>query len=526
MINFKSNFIRLTPSYTLFCLKMTAKSPIKTAFVNRTVQEIVTSKPENRASIHYAVRKGSLRKIARGLYTTNLADPLETVVRRNVWHLAASLFPGALVADRTAIENQPAEDGSVFLVADRAEQLSLPGITFWPRRGVPPVPNCDRPFIGGLFIASQGRALLDNLRPSRERGHVPRTLRQEGVEEYLERLFRTAGEVTVNRLRDEANRIAPAVDREKEAALLSKIIGAMMGTQAVRLYSPIAIARGRGEGYDPERLDLFEALRVHLASTHFADRPAKDTARYLPFFEAYFSNFIEGTEFVVDEAYRLVYDGVIPAGRSEDAHDVVGTFKIVADNSERSRVPTSPSDFIDLLRMRHAVLLGGRPVEHPGEFKTEVNKAGSTVFVDPELVRGTLKKGFEMLAALQAPMAKAVFAMFLVSEVHPFKDGNGRLARIAMNAELSAAGQERIIIPTVFRTEYLQALRALSHNKVAESLIRVLDFAQRYVSEISFEAYESAHAQLERTNAFKEPADAMGASDRLVLPSNFTGKIT
>jgi len=146
--------------------------------------------------------------------------------------------------------------------------------------------------------------------------------------------------------------------------------------------------------------------------------------------------------------------------------------------------------------------------------------------VDPELVRGTLKKGFEMLAALQAPMAKAVFAMFLVSEVHPFKDGNGRLARIAMNAELSAAGQERIIIPTVFRTEYLQALRALSHNKVAESLIRVLDFAQRYVSEISFEAYESAHAQLERTNAFKEPADAMGASDRLVLPSNFTGKIT
>src|SRR5207249_6031607 len=97
-------------------------------------------------------------------------------------------------------------------------------------------------------------------------------------------------------------------------------------------------------------------------------------------------------------------------------------------------------------------------------------------------------------------MARAVFTMFLVSEVHPFKDGNGRLARIAMNAELSAIDQERIIIPTVFRTEYLQALRALSHNKVAQSLVRVLDFAQQYVSEISFESYESMREKLEHSN--------------------------
>ena len=33
--------------------------------------------------------------------------------------------------------------------------------------------------------------------------------------------------------------------------------------------------------------------------------------------------------------------------------------------------------------------------------------------------------------------------MFLVSEAHPFADGNGRTARIMMNAELIAAGQER-----------------------------------------------------------------------------------
>lgn len=38
---------------------------------------------------------------------------------------------------------------------------------------------------------------------------------------------------------------------------------------------------------------------------------------------------------------------------------------------------------------------------------------------------------------------------FLISEIHPFNDGNGRLARIMMNAELVAENEEKIIIPTV-----------------------------------------------------------------------------
>ena len=43
----------------------------------------------------------------------------------------------------------------------------------------------------------------------------------------------------------------------------------------------------------------------------------------------------------------------------------------------------------------------------------------------------------------------AAFMLFLVSEVHPFIDGNGRVARIMMNAELVAGGQVKILIPTV-----------------------------------------------------------------------------
>ena len=40
-----------------------------------------------------------------------------------------------------------------------------------------------------------------------------------------------------------------------------------------------------------------------------------------------------------------------------------------------------------------------------------------------------------MMASLDDPIARAIYMMFLVSEVHPFDDGNGRMARIMMNAE-------------------------------------------------------------------------------------------
>src|SRR5580704_4081243 len=98
---------------------------------------------------------------------------------------------------------------------------------------------------------------------------------------------------------------------------------------------------------------------------------------------------------------------------------------------------------------------------------------GDTVFVAPELVQGTLARGLEMHRMLSDPFQRAVFMMFLVSEVHPFVDGNGRVARIMMNAELVATGERRIIVPTIFRSNYLTGLEAVSHNAITRTLIRV-----------------------------------------------------
>ncbi len=198
------------------------------------------------------------------------------------------------------------------------------------------------------------------------------------------------------------------------------------------------------------------------------------------FYEAYFSNFIEGTELPLDLARDVVFHGVIPERQPKDAHDVRGTFELISDPSRRRRIPSDADELVEILHTQHAVMLAARPRVAPGEWKREPNRSGSYAFVAPELTEGTLRHAWRRYAILPKGFPRAVFAMFLVSEVHPFVDGNGRMARVLMNAELSAAGQQRALVPTVYRTNYLQALRALSHSENPSPVSTVIDFAQRY----------------------------------------------
>jgi len=300
------------------------------------------------------------------------------------------------------------------------------------------------------------------------------------------------------------------------------MLGAALGTREVETRVPALAAAQRGLPYDERRARTFEVLAKLLEARAPSPRPVLPADRprraLLPFFEAYFSNFIEGTEFTVDEASAIVFAGEIPSARPSDAHDILGTYRVVADDAGMRRRPESVDELVELLRSRHALILEGRPEKRPGLFKERANRAGGTEFVAPDLVAGTLAMGFSMMERLADPFARAVFMMFLVSEVHPFEDGNGRVARVMMNAELEAAREHRIVIPTVYRNEYLSGLRALTHNRQAGSLARVLDFAQRYTARIDFTTMRSARDDLTATHAFVDPAEASERGIRLTLP--------
>lgn len=486
--------------------------------------EVFTAKAAPSSTVSDAVARGEVRRLARGLYTRNLTDPPEQIVRRNLYDVVAGLYPGALIADRSArLGGQPTGDGSLFLVHDRTSEAVVPGVALRPRPGPPPT-EMDLPLPAGLYMSSVPRALLENTSLSRgRRGRAPRTLTRPELEEWLESLMEQRGEDGFRVLREQVRAAARALDLEQQLSVLDPLMGTVLGTrQDIQVSTALLRARKKGQPYDPKRIELFETLSESLDRRAPTIRPVVDLGssryRFLPFFEAYFSNFIEGTEFEVDEAREIIFDNVIPPSRPEDAHDIIGTYRLVSDTAEMSRLPSNDEELLILLKSRHRVLLEGRPEKNPGEFKQVPNRVGNVPFVVPALVEGTLREGYRHRRRLDSPFARAVFQMFLVSEVHPFDDGNGRIARVVMNSELVAASEHRIIIPQVYRNHYVTALRALTINGNPEPLIKTLDFAQRYTSALDFSDFEQTRSVLEQTNAFSDPVEADNTGVRLVLP--------
>jgi fido (protein-threonine AMPylation protein) len=280
------------------------------------------------------------------------------------------------------------------------------------------------------------------------------------------------------------------------------------------LTSKTALARAAGDPYDANRLEIFQALFEEMNDWPATSRQDAVTSGQVfqnaGFFDAYFSNFIEGTEFEVDEAIDIAFHNKIPSARPEDAHDLLGTFRIVANTGEMAKSVSglSTTEFLDLLRSWHHTIMQGRPDKHPGDFKEIPNQAGRTLFVDPALTVGTLRRGFELSRGIHTPFGRAVFLMFMISEVHPFDDGNGRLARAVCNAELVSHNERRIIIPTVFRVEYIDSLRLLSREKLPRTFARMADQAQEFTADVDFSELAEARSQLDAWHAFDTDTDS------------------
>lgn len=75
-----------------------------------------------------------------------------------------------------------------------------------------------------------------------------------------------------------------------------------------------------------------------------------------------------------------------------------------------------------------------------------------------EAVRDAMPALFDLLSEEPEPSVRAVLAHWLFGYIHPYPDGNGRLARLLMNALLAAGGYPWTIIQVDDRATYMSAL--------------------------------------------------------------------
>ena len=499
---------------------------LKTIIMVTTVSKIYFSTTEKLSrELSAKVKKGELKRIYRGIYTDAPFAELQDLVLNRWYEIVNYLLPNAVAAYRTAHELRPI-NGMVFVVDDvsvRRKVVVASILTIYIQAGS--TDELTEPFMPELYRSSPPRQFLENL--SESRGAVKKSLGQKWVEERLcIALKRTNGEDELNNIRDTARVFAEKHGFTKEFNKLNLIISALLTTHPVEgtLETSVAIASARQEPFDSGRIALFKELADYLKRCELPPVPYefnKLSWNHLAFFESYFSNYIEGTEFEIDEAERIVFEGVEVNNRHQDSHDVASVYRQVVDYQDMSLTPSTPEEFIEELQRRHFDMLIERPDKNPGTFKTKTNKAGSSTLVAPDDVLGTLTQAFTIYETIPKGLASAIFIQFMVSECHPFADGNGRLSRIMMNAELHADNQHKIIVPTVHRDSYINGLRLATRKGDFKTLVKVLYQLQRYTASIDWSDYGEARETLEEHKAHLTPDEGVASFNKQIRQFKF-----
>jgi len=459
-------------------------------------------------AIQRRAEAGELVALADGVYVAEKKRKgQEAIVRRNWARVLGAVAPGGVVSHRSALAGGLKDGWLVISHPSRYNRiLKLPGVVAYLVRGPSHLPG-DMPIAdSGLYFSSRPRQLLENL--ARSRGRHGRSAGAEAVEQALIRILNASGETGLNHVRDAARDLAKPLRLERELAKLDSLIGALLATHADgKLKTREGKLVAKGTPIDPERMERFEILASALRRKPLPRRPAvatEEPARSnFAFLESYFSNYVEGTEFAIEEGKQIALEGRIIEKRPKDSHDVLSVFNLALKSPWRETVPPFGSGFPTELAARHAIMMEKRPEARPGELKLEPNRAGGTWFVDPGRVRGTLIEGSELARSVPEGMARAIYLGFLVSEVHPFDDGNGRVSRLVMNAELSRCGESRIIIPTLFHEEYVDCQRQLSRQNDADGLLRALVLIQGWTVAFDYQDVDRLIEAVKRTNGLE-----------------------
>lgn len=477
----------------------------------QTGQELILSATLSAAELRALQRRakaGNVQRVHQGVYLECGSSPeeIEQCVRRNWQRIAGAIVPGAVVSHISAMTSG-VQSGGILTLSHPSrfrKTIKLPGLSLVLLRGPGPLGGDMALSNSGLYWASRTRVLLENLGRK-----APSKAGREAVEHHLIDILNASGEKALNQMRDEAAALAPPLDCRDEELALRGIIGALLGTHDLgKLRTKDGQLIAKGTPVDKERILRFEALATHLrgaALPVIENKVAAGVPRHnFAFIESYFSNYVEGTKFHIEEARQIVMHNQIVTTRPKDSHDILGVFRLAITPPYRNSPPVAGEDFLAGLETWHAEMLRERPEVNPGRTKLKVNYAGTSKFVEPGMVRGTLEDGSRLALSVPEGLARAIYYAFLISEVHPFDDGNGRLSRLVMNAELSRVGLNRIIVPTLYHPQYVDCARLLTRQNQPEGFVASLAKMARWCSQFDYSDLDALIESLKKTNAFEE----------------------
>ena len=123
----------------------------------------------------------------------------------------------------------------------------------------------------------------------------------------------------------------------------------------------------------------------------------------------------------------------------------------------------------DNIKNLHKLFFNKINSDNAGSYRTKpIIVTGSDVeFPKPDEIDSKMQEFINKIPQMKQEMHSVQFAAMLhiiFVNIHPFIDGNGRVARLLMNLALLQAGYIITIIPPVVRADYIRALQESNHN--------------------------------------------------------------
>lgn len=203
----------------------------------------------------------------------------------------------------------------------------------------------------------------------------------------------------------------------------------------------------------------------------------------------YNTNAIEGSTLTRQETYVVLRHGLTVGGKSMAEHLEAINHKAAIEWIERlASGPAAPGE-AEILEL-HGIVLRGIDDASAGVYRAgQVFIAGSTHTPPPaRAVPGRMAEYADWLARTGEaaadnsslhPVTRAGHAHFWLVDIHPFVDGNGRVARLLMNLLLLQAGYPIAIIRNEDRSAYYSALEAAHEGQLDAFLVLVAEAVDR-----------------------------------------------
>jgi len=212
----------------------------------------------------------------------------------------------------------------------------------------------------------------------------------------------------------------------------------------------------------------------------------------------YNSNAIEGNTLDLRETEMVLHHGVTIGKKSMKEHfEVLNHAKAIA---ELERFVASKRELTDdLILDLHRLMLTNIDNEDAGRFRQHNVRIMGAVHIPPQAIKvqrlvGELIAWYHSVRRTLPDTELAARVHHQIVHIHPFTDGNGRMARLVMNLLLMREGYSPAVILNVDRKRYYHTLQQADADKPGP----FIDFIGRSVAR-SLNIYLNAMARSHET---------------------------